>query len=709
MNTTGPLVSIITPAYNAERFLAETIASVRTQTYTHWEYIIVNDGSKDGTLEIARKLAEEDPRIRVIDQPNKGVSTARNNGFADAKGEYLALLDADDTWEPDNLSVKVAELEAHAEIDWVFSDMYLCEADMGNPEPHRALKRVDLVRAILLWEGDIVPGPSSNIVLRRRCYDEGIQFDPRFSTAADQDFCLQLARKYRAKHIPELLWNYRVIANSMSRNVRVMEVDHIGVYKKAAQSGLYGGSRTFRNACFAQLYLILAGSWWGPGRNKLRSLQFAFLAVWVKPSTFGVAVQKFLRRLTGKPYRRKHRSVLVLTYWSWPDALIQTYTLPYLRQMRSILPETAKLYLFTLEQKPMTVAVAEEVRQKLLAEGIHWLPVRYQRFGPQMAMRLAGLLPSLLWLCLRERFQAIHCWCMPAGAIGWFLSVVTRTPLYIDSYEPHAEAMVENGTWARGGFRHRVLAWFERRLTHRAEVLISCTEGYLKAVPKLFDVNLTGKRVYVKPACTDLQLFRPDIRKHPSLMQELGYSAEHIVAVYAGKFGGIYLTTEVFTFLKACETKWGSRFRALLLTNYPTAELQGWIKEAGLAEDAVQIRFVPHQEVPRYIGLADFALTPVKPLPSKRYCTPIKDGEYWALGLPVAITPHISDDSDIILQEHAGVIFEPNKASSIQQAVEQLDVILAEPTDSRIRRIRAIAERYRNFEIARAIYWELYK
>ena len=96
-------VSIITPCYNGERYIAETIESVLGQTYADWEMIIVDDGSRDGTADIAARYAERDGRISLLRQENAGTACARNNGLRHARGRYIALLDADDVWEPEFL------------------------------------------------------------------------------------------------------------------------------------------------------------------------------------------------------------------------------------------------------------------------------------------------------------------------------------------------------------------------------------------------------------------------------------------------------------------------------------------------------------------------------------------------------------------------------------------------------------------------------
>ncbi len=104
------LVSIITPLYNSERFVAATIESVLAQTYQHWEMIVINDGSTDNSAHIVAEYATRDPRIKLFSQPNAGSAAARNNGIRRAAGRYIALLDSDDLWEPNFLEEQIALL-----------------------------------------------------------------------------------------------------------------------------------------------------------------------------------------------------------------------------------------------------------------------------------------------------------------------------------------------------------------------------------------------------------------------------------------------------------------------------------------------------------------------------------------------------------------------------------------------------------------------
>ncbi len=109
-------VSIITPCYNGAKYISETIDSVLSQTYTDWEMIIVDDGSKDNSADIIRNYAEKDDRIKLVQQENAGSAAARNNGIRRAEGRYIALLDADDVWLPSFLEKQIEYLKNHGAV-----------------------------------------------------------------------------------------------------------------------------------------------------------------------------------------------------------------------------------------------------------------------------------------------------------------------------------------------------------------------------------------------------------------------------------------------------------------------------------------------------------------------------------------------------------------------------------------------------------------
>jgi glycosyltransferase involved in cell wall biosynthesis len=116
-----PLVSIIMPAYNAEKFIAESIESVLAQTYTNWELLVVDDGSTDNTKQIVEKFCAADHRVKYFYQPNGKQGKARNNGLTHATGKYIAFLDSDDVWLPQKLETQLKEIE-EKNVDLVFAE-----------------------------------------------------------------------------------------------------------------------------------------------------------------------------------------------------------------------------------------------------------------------------------------------------------------------------------------------------------------------------------------------------------------------------------------------------------------------------------------------------------------------------------------------------------------------------------------------------------
>jgi glycosyltransferase involved in cell wall biosynthesis len=110
-----PLVSVIIPCYNYGRYLGDALDSIAAQTYSHWECLVVDDGSTDNTSDVGMQYAEKDSRFSYIYQQNGGVSSARNTALNKAKGKYIQLLDADDMLEPDKLQLQVSLLEENQE------------------------------------------------------------------------------------------------------------------------------------------------------------------------------------------------------------------------------------------------------------------------------------------------------------------------------------------------------------------------------------------------------------------------------------------------------------------------------------------------------------------------------------------------------------------------------------------------------------------
>lgn len=392
------------------------------------------------------------------------------------------------------------------------------------------------------------------------------------------------------------------------------------------------------------------------------------------------------------------KNILVLTYWSFNDALIQTYTLPYVKQIAETLSPEHKIILLTLEKHDL---LSFEVQNNIKV--VSW---PYKPLGVNAGWMWIKYIIRLLKIIRQEKIDTIHAWCTPAGMIGYILSVLSGRELVIDSFEPHAETMVENGEWKKNSFAFKLLFKFEKLQAHRAIHLIAISSKMPRYAKEKY--GLSNKNYFIKPACVDLSLFSQNNIKKPELLQELQLENK-IVCVYAGKFGGIYLEKEAFDFFKTAELHWGDKFRALILTSNTEQEIENYSHASGLKKETIIRRFVPHSEIANYIGLGDFAFTPVKPIPTKQYCSPIKDGEYWALGLPVVITKDISDDSDIIKENKIGYVLAHLNEEEYKKAILEIERLLQNNSrESLYLKIRMIAETKRNFLLSNSIYNTIY-
>ncbi len=215
-----PLVSVIIPAYNAEKFIERTLNSVLSQTYKNIEVLVVDDGSQDRTAEIVKSIAELDQRVTLLQQPNSGVATARNLAIQNSKGEFIAPIDADDIWYPQNIEKQVqCILNSESSAGLVYSwSVDIDEADSPTGE-FRASRIEGEVYTTLLCH-DFIANASS-VLIRRSCFDKVGGYDRSLKEqngqgCEDWDIYLRIAEHYNFRVVPEFLVGYRKLANSMS-------------------------------------------------------------------------------------------------------------------------------------------------------------------------------------------------------------------------------------------------------------------------------------------------------------------------------------------------------------------------------------------------------------------------------------------------------------------------------------------------------------
>ncbi|HEY9625277.1 MAG TPA: glycosyltransferase [Crinalium sp.] len=227
-----PLISIITPVYNGEKTIRETIASVLNQTFQDFELIIVDDSSQDATLDILASIT--DPRLKVFSYAKTNQSNNRNLGIAQATGDYLAFIDADDLWTADKLERQLAALQdnSQAAIAYSWTD-YIDESGQFLRSGSHITANGNVYAQLLLT--NFIENGSNPLIKRSAVLEVG-GFDPSLLTAEDWDLWLRLAARYEFVAVPMPQILYRVSSHSASNRIAQMEAGSLTVIHRAFQN-----------------------------------------------------------------------------------------------------------------------------------------------------------------------------------------------------------------------------------------------------------------------------------------------------------------------------------------------------------------------------------------------------------------------------------------------------------------------------------------
>ncbi|OXG08765.1 glycosyltransferase involved in cell wall biosynthesis [Flavobacterium araucananum] len=228
------LVSIITPMYNGERFVGDTINSVLNQTYSNWEIIVIDDGSKDNGPEKVKKFADQDNRISIFSQANGGSAAARNNGIRRAKGQYIALLDADDTWNSDFLEKQIKLMNDKNALLVYSSHTRIDEHSKEILTPFIVPEKInynDLLKSCYI---SCLTGLYDTSVYGKIYLREDMK-----SLRDDYVYWLEIMKKVKIAYgNKEVIANYRILNSSASRKKNKVIIPHFKVLYKVEKLGL---------------------------------------------------------------------------------------------------------------------------------------------------------------------------------------------------------------------------------------------------------------------------------------------------------------------------------------------------------------------------------------------------------------------------------------------------------------------------------------
>ncbi len=254
-----PRVSIVLPTYNRAGLLPAAVQSCLDQTVRELELIIVDDGSMDGTLDVARKLAAGDSRVRVISQKNAGLPSALNRGFAEAQGEFWTWTSDDNRYHPDAIEVMLRELEHNPESGMVYMDYQAVDEKGCVMEriENRHLKDLAVMNVI---------GPC--FLYRSSIAKQVGKYDPHLCLIEDWDYWLRMDQVAPIRYLPGISYDFLDHGGSLTRR-KQLEVLEAELKMRKRTSHAEGGA-VLRQKSVARRLSTLH---WAAG-NKLRALYF---------------------------------------------------------------------------------------------------------------------------------------------------------------------------------------------------------------------------------------------------------------------------------------------------------------------------------------------------------------------------------------------------------------------------------------------------
>jgi len=217
----SPLVSVVIPAFNTSRFIEKSIDSVRKQTYRNLEIIVVDDGSSDDTADIVRRVMKEDSRVKLLQQENGGIASARNLAVKHSGGEFIAPLDADDMWLPSYLEKQVeCMLRAPASVAVV----YAWSRDIDEYDQLTGLFHASNIEGYVYETllAHYFLANATSVLIRRSIFEQVGSYDSDFQRCEDWNLMARLARKYEFRVVKEFLVLYRKRRESMTQSYEAM-------------------------------------------------------------------------------------------------------------------------------------------------------------------------------------------------------------------------------------------------------------------------------------------------------------------------------------------------------------------------------------------------------------------------------------------------------------------------------------------------------
>jgi glycosyltransferase involved in cell wall biosynthesis len=400
------------------------------------------------------------------------------------------------------------------------------------------------------------------------------------------------------------------------------------------------------------------------------------------------------------------KTILVLAYYSFRDPVFQSAVLPYF--VNFPVSNKFRFVLLTYEhsQYAMTAAEVKKTELYLQSQNIVWYRSQWRSGTWKPIKKVIDFLSTIYKasrLIRKYKVCAIYSEGFPGAILGYYTARLNSVKHLVHTFEPHTDYMVEAGVWKDTSWETTVMRWHEKRVALHCSYIFTATNSMIN---QLTSQGVSKSVLHRVPSCVDLDHFKFDDEARQQIRTQFGITEDQPVLVYLGKFGGMYMENEAFEFFKMCQQELNA-YIFVLSTDEPT-KLHHLAKKYSLAESSLLMKSLTRKEVPSYLSAGDMGFVAVRQWPSKKYCSPIKTGEYLACGLPVIVPQGVSDDYVDMQEAGIGIVMPSFKNKSFHLVINEWKMRFIQNNQTLRQQARSYAAQHRAINVYKSLYAQLF-
>jgi hypothetical protein len=399
------------------------------------------------------------------------------------------------------------------------------------------------------------------------------------------------------------------------------------------------------------------------------------------------------------------KSIIILTQNSFKDPLFYGTVVSYLKEISETNKFNFYLISFELKEYKQSSEEITFIQNDLLKYNMFWRPFNWKGGSLIVFKKILEFINCFIYcfyLVLFKKAKALYAHSVTAGTYGLIISKIFRIKLIVFTYEPLSEFMEECGVWNKNSFKFKLQNYFEYLCGVKADYIATGTQYMVERLKQW----KSKAEVYRVPSCIDEDLFCFRKDKRIEIRDKLSLNDKNVF-IYAGKFGDVYYKDEIGSLLFTVQQFIKNPF-FIILTPNNRKEIEQLLISQKVDLNKCFISKVSLNEVPDYLSASDIGIVAVPPLPSQKFRSPIKVGEYLCCGIPYIVCEGISEDDLYAKKYNVGVVVKDFSADEIKKGISDMEILLKEDKEIQRQRCRVTGIEYRSKKIAVDVFKKIF-